>query len=151
MVTITGRILLLTCVIFCTGAYADDKRAHVNYMIHCQGCHLPEAVGVPGKVPRMKGFVGYFLHSEPGREFLIRVPGVSTSSLSDDRITELMNWLLETYSAAELPEDYQPFTVSEIAVLRTRPEPDPERTRESILAGIAENDPALDLSIANTN
>ena len=50
-------------------ALADDRRAQVNYMLHCQGCHLPEAEGFEGKVPPMKDYVGYFLHSQDGREF----------------------------------------------------------------------------------
>ena len=33
--------------------------------------------GVPGAVPALAGFTGYFLHLEEGREFLARVPGVA--------------------------------------------------------------------------
>jgi hypothetical protein len=104
---------------------------------------LPEAVGYPGKVPRMKDFVGYFLHSREGREFIIRVPGVSTSFLANDQVTELMNWLLLTYSAPQLPKNFVPFTVDEIAALRPDPEPDPETTRKGILERIAAEVPAL--------
>jgi mono/diheme cytochrome c family protein len=124
-------------------AVADDHRAQVNYMIHCQGCHLPDAVGFDGRVPRMKDFAGYFLHSEEGREFLIRVPGVSSASLPDDEIAELINWLLITYSAAQLPTDFAPFTKTEVARLRSRPESDPEATRKIILDRIAADSPAL--------
>ena len=124
-------------------ASADDQRARVNYMIHCQGCHLPEAVGFAGKVPRMNGFAGYFLHSQEGREFLIRVPGVATSSLADDQLTELMNWLLLTYSAGQLPEPFVPFSVAEVAALRPDLEADPEKTRMRILRQIARGLPSL--------
>jgi len=91
----------------------------------------------------MKDFAGYFLHSEEGREFLIRVPGVSSASLPDDEIAELINWLLITYSAAQLPADFVPFTKTEVARLRTRPESDPEETRKIILDRIAADSPAL--------
>ena len=124
-------------------ANADDHRARINYMIHCQGCHLPEAVGFAGKVPRMKDFVGYFLHSKEGREFIVRVPGVATSSLPDGQLTELMNWLLLTYSAEQLPEPFVPFSVAEVAALRPDLEADPETTRMHILRQIAEELPAL--------
>lgn len=130
---------------------ADEQRARVNYMIHCQGCHLPDAAGYPGKVPRMKNFVGYFLHSQEGREFLLRVPGVSTSSLANEQLTELMNWLMQTYSAEQMPPDSEPFTVAEVAALRKHPEGDPETTRRRILKEIAEDVPALAQAIAAEN
>jgi mono/diheme cytochrome c family protein len=120
-------------------ANADDQRASVNYMIHCQGCHLPEAVGFAGKVPRMKDFVGYFLHSKEGREFVIRVPGVATSSLADDELTEMMNWLLLTYSADQLPKPFVPFSTEEVAALRPDLEANPEKTRMRILGKIAQD------------
>jgi hypothetical protein len=91
----------------------------------------------------MKDFAGYFLHSREGREFLIRVPGVSTASLPDDEIAELINWLLTTYSTAQLPQDFTPFTEAEVARLRANPEGDPEATRRIILNQIAEKSPSL--------
>lgn len=148
MATLARIIALAALSGFTCDADADEQRARVNYMIHCQGCHLPEAVGYPGKVPRMKNFVGYFLHSEEGREFLLRVPGVSTSSLADDQLTELMNWLMQTYSAEQMPRDSEPFTVAEVAKLRKNPEADPEVTRTRILARIADNVPALAQELA---
>jgi hypothetical protein len=124
-------------------ATADDQRASINYTLHCQGCHLPEAVGFAAEVPRMNNFVGYFLHSDEGREFVIRVPGVATASLPDDQLTELMNWLLLTYSSEQLPEPFQPFSVAEVSALRNRLEEDPEKTRMRILEIIARDLPSL--------
>ncbi len=124
-------------------AGADDHRASVNYMIHCQGCHLPDAIGFSGKVPRMKNFVGYFLHSKEGRAFVIRVPGVATASLPDDELAELMNWLLLTHSAEQLPDPFAPFSVEEVAALRPDLEGNPDKTRMRILEKIAEDLPSL--------
>jgi len=124
-------------------AGADDHRASVNYMIHCQGCHLPDAIGFSGKVPRMKNFVGYFLHSKEGREFVIRVPGVATASLPDDELAELMNWLLLTHSAEQLPEVFEPYSTAEVAALRPDLEGSPGTTRMRILQKIAEDVPSL--------
>lgn len=139
-------MLLLSSVVA-----ADNNRAHINYLIHCQGCHLPEAVGVPDRVPRMKDFLGYFLHSAQGREFLVRVPGVSTSSLSDSETAELMNWLIKTYSVEQAPQTYVPYTEAEVSALRKRPEPDPEKTRQIILAEIAKSLPTLAQELAVSN
>ena len=143
MATLARIIAAAALIGFTSDASADEQRARVNYMTHCQGCHLPEAVGYPGRVPRMRDFIGYFLHSQEGREFIIRVPGVSTTSLPNDQVTELMNWLLLTYSAPQLPKNFVPFTVDEVAALRPDPEPDPETTRKSILERIAAEVPAL--------
>ena len=147
------RLLLPLLLGACATAVADDvaDRARINYMLHCQGCHLPDAVGVPGNVPRMNAFVGYFLHSQEGREFLVRVPGVSTAALPSNEIAELMNWLIRTYSAEQVPGEFAPYTRAEVAELRKRPEPDPATTREVILAGIAANLPALARDLANNN
>ena len=124
-------------------AVADDNRARVNYMLHCQGCHLPSAEGVVDRVPRMKDFLGYYMHSEDGRRFIVQVPGVSTAQISDDEVAELMNWLLVTYSRNELPDQYLPYTAAEVSRLRDSPEPDPLVTRVRILRAIAEDLPAL--------
>lgn len=139
----------LSLLLVGTFAAADDERAHVNYMLHCQGCHLPQAEGFAGRVPPMKDFVGYFLHSAEGRDFLIRVPGVAHSALRDREITELMNWLLQSFSADQLPATFAPFTVDEVAALRQDPEPAPETARIEILGRIAADLPSLADELAN--
>ncbi len=143
-------MLLLGLLCFGTAA-ADDNRAHFNYVIHCQGCHLPDAVGYLDKVPRMNNFLGYFLHSKEGREFIIRVPGVSMAALPDDEIAELMNWLIDTYSAEQRPAEFVPYTQSEVNTLRQSPEPDPLVTRLRILRAIAAEQPDLAQELAAMN
>jgi hypothetical protein len=144
------RILAAAAFLLAANAVcADDRRAQVNYMLHCQGCHLPDTEGFPGKVPPMKNFVGYFLHSEEGREFLIRVPGVAQSALDDDEISELMNWLIQTHSAEQLPGDFRPFTSDEVARLRRNPVRDPDNIRGDILGRIAQQLPQLAAELDN--
>ncbi len=141
------RLALLT--LFLSGlTLADERRAVVNYMLHCQGCHLPNAEGFEGKVPPIKDFAGFFLHTQDGREFLIRVPGVAHAALGDEELAELMNWLLQSYSAGQLPAGFAPFTAAEVRALRANPEPDPEAARRRVLASIAETDPALRKALA---
>jgi hypothetical protein len=43
---------------------------------------------------------------------------VALNPSSDHDIAELMNWLLNTYSRAELPQDFQPYSAEEVALLR---------------------------------
>lgn len=96
-----------------------------------------------GKVPRMKNFLGYYLHSEEGRQFIVQVPGAATANLDDTRLADLMNWLLLSYSKIELPEDFEPYTAAEVGKLRPELEPNPDETRKRILLDIARDVPAL--------
>lgn len=143
MAAVVKQCAAVLAVLLSSTAVADAGRAHTNYLLHCQGCHLPEAVGVPGNVPRMNGFLGFFLHSQEGREFIVQVPGAATANLDDKELAELMNWMLVTYSADQLPDEFEPYTADEIAALRPDLEPDPEATRQVILRDIAEDLPAL--------
>lgn len=145
------RAVLVAVFLVCGTAAADGDRARFNYMIHCQGCHLPDAEGYLDKVPRMNNFIGYFLYSPEGRDFIIRVPGVSTSQLPDDEIAELMNWLINTYSAEQLPDEFIPYTEMEIRALRKSPEADPLTTRLRILKAIAVEEPDLAQELTASN
>ena len=140
---------ILPILLAAGSALADDSRAHVNYMLHCQGCHLPQAEGFAGKVPRIKDFAGYFLHSAEGREFLIRVPGVAQSALRDAEVAELMNWLLESFSVEQAPATFVRFTESEVAALRKYPIGDPATERDKILRNLAADIPDLAVNPAN--
>ncbi len=147
--TVSARLMMIVLLVSGGGVvFADDQRVRVNYMLNCQGCHLPKTEGFAGRVPPMKDFVGYFLHSREGREFLIRVPGVAQSALDDSEIVELMNWLITTYSSDQLPDEFVPFTVAEVARLRKDPERDPDKTRMIILRNIAANLPPLANTLA---
>jgi len=142
-------VAVVVLMLIGNASLADDRRAHVNYMLHCQGCHLPDARGLEGKVPPIKDFAGYFLHSQEGRAFLIRVPGVAHAALNNTEITEMMNWLLRSFSVEQLPDEFVPFTVAEVAQLRLDPETDPDGTRTVILANIATVLPSLAAELIN--
>ena len=105
---------------------AAVRTPRINFVLHCQGCHLPDGSGVPGKVPAMRGHLARFLEVPGGREYIVRVPGVSTSKLSDSDTAALMNWLVREMGPA-VPADFRPYTTAEITALRakwlTRPAP----------------------------
>lgn len=93
----------------------------VNYQLQCAGCHLDDGEGSRANdTPRMKDFVGHFLKVEGGREFLVRVPGMSQSALSDAQLADLLNWLLREDGMAgkSMPAHYQPYSADEVARLR---------------------------------
>jgi len=135
--------ILLLCAGVSLHAGADEQRARVNYMLNCQGCHLPDGDGTADRIPRLKNFVGYFLHSEDGRAFLINVSGVASSPLSDSELAELVNWTLLNFSKPQLPVPFQPYTAEEVAELRKNPELDPESRRKRILEELQKTAPQL--------
>lgn len=115
-------------------ASAAGNPPRVDYMLHCMGCHTEDGSGFPhAGVPPLKGTVGKFLHVPEGRAFVIQVPGVSQSALGDADVAELMNWLLVEFSAAELPEDFTPYTAEEIDRLRRTKLVDVTATRTRLL------------------
>lgn len=117
-------ILLLTVSFFCYGASGQslkDRRAQFNYQVSCRGCHLPDASGIEGRVPRIKGFVGNFLKVKGGREFLVRVPGAANAALDDKQLAELLNWMIVRFAGASLPDNFKPYTTAEVAKFRSHP------------------------------
>ncbi|MBF6569244.1 MAG: cytochrome c [Candidatus Binataceae bacterium] len=88
------------------------------YVMNCWGCHQPHGEGIAGAVPRLKDTVGYFLQVPGGREYLIEVPGVAGSSLSNAQVAQVMNWMLSAFSSDQLPTDFKPYTEAEVAKYR---------------------------------
>ena len=93
----------------------------VNYQLQCAGCHLGDGEGsAANDTPRMKGFVGNFLKVDGGRQFLVRVPGMSQSALSNAQLADLINWIMREDGMAgkSMPANYQPYTEQEVAAIR---------------------------------
>ena len=106
----------------------------LDYILQCQGCHLADASGAEAVgVPRMEGVVGRFLQVEGGRAYLVQVPGVAQAPLDDAAVAELLNWMLLRFSAAELPEPFEPYRAEEVARHRSRTPIDVVATREALL------------------
>ena len=94
---------------------APGNPPRVDFMLECQGCHRPGGIGMPEiRVPILNGHVSKFLHSAEGRAFLIRVPGVAQSSLSDDRLAAVMNWMVNEFDAEHLPPDFKDYDGEEV-------------------------------------
>ena len=123
---------ILLSLVLVAAQTAHSATAHFNYMLHCQGCHLPDGTATPGIIPPLVG-AARFLAAEGGREYLVRVPGVALSTISDEELAALVNWMLEQFSAAEIPEDFVPYTTEEVAEYRQRPLVDVEGARKEII------------------
>jgi mono/diheme cytochrome c family protein len=107
------------------------------YLLNCWGCHRAQGQGSP-TVPPLKSFVGYFLRVPEGRAYLVRVPGVSESALSDAEVAQVLNWILITFSKRELPADFAPYTADEVAKCRSKRMLELTATRAALVKRIAE-------------
>lgn len=138
-VPLIGAFLLTT-----VGANAaPGNTPQVDFMLECQGCHRPEGIGLPSaNVPTLKGHVSKFLNAPEGRAFLVRVPGVAQSSLSDERLAAVMNWMVREFDPAHLPVDFRDYEANEISELREKVMRNPNTIRRRILeaSGFNPND-----------
>jgi len=114
---------------------ADADRARQDYMIHCMGCHGEHGEGFKEQVPSMRGTLARLATLPDGRSFLLRVPGVSRSSLDAERMAEVLNWTLLEFSAAETLRSIPPFTADEVTSARSRPLLEVSSTRARVLRG----------------
>jgi len=122
--------LALVCALAATSAPATPE---IDYMLHCQGCHLADGSGVPDAVPSFAG-VGRFLRTSRGREYLIRVPGSAQSPLSDAALAALLDWLIARFDPATAAKGFRPFDAAEVSKWRRPPLSEVAALRKSLLA-----------------
>ncbi len=97
------------------------NEARVHYMLYCQGCHLSDGAGsLKAEVPEMKDYVGNFLKVPEGREYLVRVPGSANAPIGDEKLANLLNWILLTIAGESTPKGFTPYTGKEVGVLRAK-------------------------------
>ena len=129
--------VLLLLLLAASSGWATEP-AEADYMLNCQGCHLPNGSGFPARqVPDLRNQMGRFLSVPGGREFLVQVPGSAQTALNDADLARLLNWMLLRFSAAQLPADFQPYTAAEIGALRKQPLAQVSEVRSELLERIA--------------
>ena len=113
---------LLATLLFLAGASAGfgaERTPTTNYVLKCIGCHLQDGSGLPSAgIPDFVGKVGVFAGLPEGRAYLLHVPGVIGSSLTDREIADLLNYVMDVYAGESLPDPYRPFSADEVATLR---------------------------------
>ncbi len=117
-----------------------------NYLLFCGGCHGDGGHGVPHKVPALNGAIGRFLTVDGGREFLLRVPGVANSQLSDAALTAVMNLCIDKFADSGRGTNFRPYSVAEVTAARRQPLLAVSQARRVLLrkAGVAESELAAD-------
>ena len=108
----------------------------LDYLLQCQGCHLPDGSGAPGRVPDLRDQIGSFLLVPGGRAYLVRVPGSAQSPLSDAALARVLNWMIAEFGPAAVAGSFEPFTAEEVARHRAEPLVQVETLREELLAAI---------------
>lgn len=99
-----------------------------DFLLHCAGCHGQDGEGSPA-VPALDD-LAVFAVSKGGREYLLRVPGVSQAPLSDARLAALMNWVVGRFGAVE---SFVPFVRRDVSAARAQPPlRDPIAVRDSL-------------------
>jgi hypothetical protein len=111
------------------------RGAAEDYARNCQGCHGHFGFSVD-EIPILKDRVGYFAHTPQGRAYLVQVPNVAQAHLSDERLARLLNWVLGTYSATQLPVGFEPYTAEEVGGLRRQKLPSVIGLRKQIVADL---------------
>lgn len=108
-----------------------------DYMLDCMGCHLADGAGVRGKVPDMRNSLVPLSGTAAGRRYLVQVPGVAQSPLSNRDLAQLLNWMMSHLSAQAVPKSFKAFTRAEVAAYRKTPLVDVIGTRLRLLGAAA--------------
>lgn len=112
-------------------AATTHPRAH--YVLHCAGCHGFDGAGTQaGNVPDMRR-LGQFLRVPGGREFIVSVPGVSGSGLTDQQVADVTNWMLTGMARDFVPDGSAPYTAAEVAQARAVPMLDVVQARQQLV------------------
>ncbi len=102
-----------------SAACAAERSAPANYVLRCTGCHLQDGRGLPAAgIPDFVGKVGVFTETDDRRRYLLHVPGVINSGLTDSDTAALLNYIMSTYAGPSLPAAYRPFTAEEVSALK---------------------------------
>lgn len=131
--------LLKATALLVTACHASaDPRA--EYLLHCGGCHLEQGQGMPPEIPDLRVDVATFAATPEGRAYIVGVPGVAHSPLTDAGLTGVLNWMLATFYPQR---EVAPFSIEEIARLRTQPLRDPLRRRAELAVSLLRQTPGV--------
>jgi hypothetical protein len=91
-----------------------------NYRLYCMGCHVEDGSGLEGKVPSMRRTLVPLSMRPEGRRFLVQVPGVAQSPLTNADVAALLNWMILNLTDKPAPHGVAAFTENEVARYRAQ-------------------------------
>lgn len=99
---------------------ADPAQARSDYVENCGGCHGITGNSAPALLPVLRDRVGYFLCTPEARAYLIRLPNIAHSRITDNaELADLLNFVVFDLGGSSAPADAPPFTAEEVT--RERP------------------------------
>lgn len=100
----------------------DMNQAQSDYVEHCGGCHGVYGDASPADLPTLKDRVGWFACLPEGRSYLVRLPNISRSRITDnDQLADLLNFMMFGLGGKSVPANTKPFTGAEVARERASP------------------------------
>lgn len=94
---------------------ADPTLARSDYVEHCGGCHGVDGRSAPARLPELHGRVGYFMCTPESRAYLIRLPNIAHSRITDNQqLADLVNFVIFGLGGTSAPAGTRPFTASEV-------------------------------------
>jgi cytochrome c5 len=130
---ITVGVVVASCAAIAAAQERSDRRATVDYMLHCSGCHGMDGSGAPAQgIPDFRNQIGHFQRLPQGRAFLMQVPGLLNAGLPDDRRAAVTTWLVRTFAGPSLAPDFQPYTAAEARLYRESRPADIAGTRKRL-------------------
>lgn len=95
---------------------ADPELAQSDFVEQCAGCHGVRGTTVPARLPELKDRVGWFMCTPESRAYLLRLPNVAHSRLTDNaQLADLMNYVIFVLGGSSAPAGTKPFTATEVA------------------------------------
>ncbi len=119
---------------------ASAYQPQVNFQLNCMGCHLADGSGESGRVPSLRRSMVMFSASAPGRDYIIRVPGVAQSPLSDEETAALLNWMAQNLSDLPLPPGFVAYSAAEVQRSRGHPLAQVRSVRARLMRAAAAHD-----------
>ncbi len=96
--------------------------AQSDYVEHCGGCHGVQGDAAPANLPSLRGRVGWFMCTPETRAYLLRLPNVARSRITDnEELADLLNFMIFGLGGASTPQGTRPFTGAEVASGRANP------------------------------
>lgn len=96
---------------------AEGLSARANYTLHCSGCHRQDGEGaIEGGIPAFQDSVGHIAGTEMGRTYILHVPGVISTNMSDADVAGVLNYILDKWG-----EGGTDFTAQEVTQRRALP------------------------------
>jgi mono/diheme cytochrome c family protein len=125
--------MLLTSIFLPVLAFADGL-GQQHYILNCAGCHGFDGSGSETNgIPDLRHSIGHYLRIKEGREYLIQVPGVANSPLTDKETVQVVAWMLKAFSANEMPLDAKPYSKEEVQQYRATVPADIPAMRERVI------------------